>query len=157
MMARMTACSTARRRLLRLAPLLAATFALRAAVPSAAVVAHVHAGGSHAHVHVGGERGATPSHDHQHGHHHAHADDHHHGHHHDHHHHDDHAPDAEHAIVVPTDAAHLHWQAPFQRAVPAALPPAIVLATAGPAPAVAIAPGLERPRPSSRSRGPPRA
>jgi hypothetical protein len=166
---------TAHRRLLRFAPLLVATFALRAAVPQSAVVAHVHAGGGHAHVHLGGERTglaathphpagaahhpAAQGHEHQHdeaarGH--AHPHDHgtapHHGHE---HHHDD-EDGAGHALVVPGDAAHVHWQAPFQRAVPAALPPAIVLATAGPVPATATPPGLERPRPSSRSRGPPR-
>lgn len=154
---------TARRRLLRLAPLLVATFALRTAVPQSAVVAHVHAGGGHAHVHLGGERGATPHadahrHDHHGPHHHHHdAPAHRHGHHHGSGHHHEHAADARHALVVPADAAHVHWQAPFQRAVPAALPPAIVLATAGPAPATATPPGLERPRPASRSRGPPRA
>ncbi|MCW5890732.1 MAG: hypothetical protein KIT14_09280 [bacterium] len=148
---------TARRRLLRLAPLVAAGFTLGIAIPRAAQVAHVHAGGQRAHVHLGGDahdhgaplRRASHHHDHSHagaGHHHHHGD-------HDH----GHGAAGAHALVVPHDAAHVHWQAPFQRAVPAALPPVVVLATAGSTPATAAPRVPERVRPSSRSRGPPRA
>lgn len=155
---------TARRRLLRLAPLVLAGCALGITIPRAVLVAHVHAGGDRAHVHLGADRhGHGDAHGHaspRHGH--VHADGGH-GHHHEHPHAHGHPHDHGHdepialALVVPTHAPHVHWQAPFQRAVPAALPPAVLLATAGPLPATTTPPGLERPQPSSRSRGPPRA
>lgn len=157
---------TARRRLLRLAPLVAAGFALGIAIPRAAQVAHVHAGGQRAHVHLGADRHAEPAahrHAHPHAADHAHADGHAHHHgghahrHGDHAHAASHAATPEHALVVPHDATHVHWQAPFQRAVAAALPPVLVVAIAGPVPVPATPRAPERARPASRSRGPPRA
>jgi hypothetical protein len=128
------------RRRLRLAPLVAASLALQQAVPRPAAVSHVHDGGTRTHVHAGGDHGRVVG---ESDHHHPHPQsDAHHG-----------AEDvfgASHRA-----AAHVHWQAPFQRADAAAGLAPLASAPATAAPLGARERGPERSRPEPCSRGPP--
>jgi hypothetical protein len=127
------------RRLLRLAPLVAASFVAGVVVPRAPVWHHHHEGGEHAHVHLDG-----PSWDHDD------DDDHDHDHDHRHHAHDD-GP----GIEAPESADHVHWQQPFLRADRAPAPQVVRIDRIAWLPAIHAGEPVAPSRPAPRSRGPP--
>ncbi len=137
------------RRLVRLAPLVAACFVAGVAVPRATYWRHHHAGGEHAHVHEGGPERDDHDDDHDDDHHHHEQPHHHHDHHHD---HDDgpglHATDG--------GADHAHWQHPFLRVDRTRTVVVARIDRIAWLPAIHAGEPAVPARPAQRSRGPPR-
>jgi hypothetical protein len=136
-------------RLLRLAPLVAASFVAGVAVPRATVWRHHHEGGEHAHVHVEGPPEHHHHHDDDHDDHHHHDHDHHHP-----HHHDEQAPSGP-GLTASAPGDHAHWQHPFLRVdrTPTARVVRVDRIAWLPAFHAGLPPAPSRPAP--RSRGPP--